>query len=165
MRVSHGFPALSSTFDEPNLVSCAGLAPTLALAQRAGLSDLVGEHLTLRGEGGANAQLKVPALVAGMVAGADCIDDMDLLRHGGMGRLFTGIRAPSTLGIFLRTFTFGHVRQLDAVAARFLTSLSRHARCCPAPGRSATSTSTTRSRPPTGTRSRAPGTGTPGSRG
>ena len=134
MRVSHGFPALSSTFDERNLVSCAGLAPTLALAQRAGLSDLVGEHLSLRGEGGANAQLKVPALVAGMVAGADCIDDMDLLRHGGMGRLFTGIRAPSTLGIFLRTFTFGHVRQLDAVAARFLTSLSRHAPMLPGAG-------------------------------
>jgi hypothetical protein len=60
-----------------------------------------------------------------MVAGADSIDDMDLLRHGGMGRLFAGVRAPSTLGIFLRTFTFGHVRQLDAVAARFLTALAR----------------------------------------
>ena len=57
-----------------------------------------------------NAHLKVPALVAGMVAGADSIDDMDVLRHGGMDRLFTGVRAPSTLGTFLRTFTFGHVR-------------------------------------------------------
>ena len=52
-----------------------------------------------------------------MVAGADSIDDMDLLRHGGMDRLFTGVRAPSTLGTFLRTFTFGHVRQFDAVVA------------------------------------------------
>jgi hypothetical protein len=69
--------------------------------------------------------VKVPALVAGMVAGADSIDDMDLLRHGGMGRLFTGVRAPSTLGTFLRTFTFGHVRQLDAVAARLLAALAR----------------------------------------
>jgi hypothetical protein len=60
-----------------------------------------------------------------MVAGADSIDDMDLLRHGGMDRLFTGVRAPSTLGIFLRTFTFGHVRQLDAVAAGFLSVLAR----------------------------------------
>ena len=76
---------------------------------------------------GANAHLKVPALVAGMVAGADSIDDMDLLRHGGMGRLFAGIRAPSTLGTFLRTFTFGHVRQLDAVASRFLTALAKNA--------------------------------------
>ena len=66
--------------------------------------------------------MKVPALVAGMVA--DSIDDMDLLRHGGMRRLFTGIRAPSTLGTFLRCFTFGHVRQLDAVAAPFLARLA-----------------------------------------
>ena len=59
-----------------------------------------------------------------MVAGADSIDDMDLLRHGGMGRVFTEVRAPSTLGTFLRLFTFGHVRQLDAVAAGFLTRLA-----------------------------------------
>jgi Transposase DDE domain group 1 len=58
-----------------------------------------------------------------MVAGADSIDDLDLLRHGGMRRLFTGIRAPSTLGTFLRCFTFGHVRQLDAVAAGLLPGL------------------------------------------
>ena len=95
MRVSHSSPAISAVFDDPNLVSCAGLAPTMALAQRAGLADLVADTLTLRAEGSANAHLKVPALVAGMVAGADSIDDMDLLRHGGMGRLFTGIRAPS----------------------------------------------------------------------
>jgi hypothetical protein len=59
-----------------------------------------------------------------MVTGADSISDMDLLRHGGMGRLFTDVRAPSTLGTFLRLFTFGHVRQLDAVAARFLARLA-----------------------------------------
>jgi hypothetical protein len=131
MRVSHSFPAISAVFNDPNLVSCAGLAPTLALAQRAGLSDLVAETLTLKAEGGANAHLKVPALVAGMVAGADSIDDMDLLRHGGMDRLFTGVRAPSTLGTFLRTFTFGHVRQLDAVASRFLINLAKNAPILP----------------------------------
>ena len=124
MRVSHDYPALSATFDDPNLVSFAGLVPALALAERAGLSELVERHLSLPGEGGANPHLKVPALIGGMLAGADSIDDMDLLRHGGMDRLFTGVRAPSTLGIFLRTFTFGHVRQLDAVAARFLTALA-----------------------------------------
>ena len=59
----------------------------MALAQRAGLADLVSSTLTLKGIGGVNAHLKVPALVAGMVAGANSIDDMDLLRHGGMGRL------------------------------------------------------------------------------
>ncbi len=76
---------------------------------------------------GANAGLKVASLVAGMVAGADSIDDMALLRHGGMGRVFTRAYAPSTLGSFLRAFTFGHVRQLDAVAARFLTGLAAQA--------------------------------------
>ena len=131
MRVSHSFPAISTVFDDPNLVSCAGLAPTMALAQRAGLADLVSSTLTLKAVGGVNAHLKVPALVAGMVAGADSIDDMDLLRHGGMGRLFTGIRAPSTLGTFLRTFTFGHVRQLDAVASRFLAALAKNAPLLP----------------------------------
>ena len=59
-----------------------------------------------------------------MVAGADSIDDMAMLRHGGMGRVFAKASKPSTLGSFLRAFTFGHVRQLDAVASRFLTGLS-----------------------------------------
>ena len=63
MRVSHSFPSISAVFDDPNLVSCAGLAPTLSLAQRAGLADLVSSTLTLKTEGGANAHLKVPALV------------------------------------------------------------------------------------------------------
>ena len=103
----------------------------MALAQRAGLTDLVASTLTLKAKGGVNAHLKVPALVAGMVAGADSIDDMDLLRHGGMGRLFTGIRAPSTLGTFLRSFTFGHVRQLDAVASRLLVNLAGQAPLLP----------------------------------
>ncbi len=99
----------------------------MALAGRCGLAGLVAAKLTLQAPGGVNAAVKVPALVAAMVAGADSIDDLDLLRHGGMGRLFTGIRAPSTLGTFLRTFTFGHVRQLDAVAAGFLINLTGQA--------------------------------------
>ncbi len=87
MRVCHG---LTAVFDDPNLVSCAGLAPVLRLAERAGLHQLVGEHVEISTPGGVNAHLKIPALVAGMVAGADSIDDMALLRHGGMGRLFAG---------------------------------------------------------------------------
>jgi DDE family transposase len=67
----------------------------------------------------------VPALVAGMVAGADSISDLDLLRHGGMGRLFDGLRAPTTLGTFLRAVSFGHVRQFDAVASRLLIALAK----------------------------------------
>src|SRR5215210_9479381 len=126
MRLSHGCRAVSVRFDDPNLVSCAGLVPVMALAQRCGLARLLAERLTITAKGGANAALKVLALVAGMVAGADSIDDMDLLRHGGMGRLFDGVRAPSTLGSFLRTFRFGHVRQLDAVAARLLANLASH---------------------------------------
>src|ERR671928_522104 len=121
MRVCHGFVA---RFDDPNLVSCAGLAPLLSLAERAGLQRLAAEHVRIDKPGGRFAEVKVPALVAGMVAGADSIDDMDLLRHGGMGRLFGGVRAPSTLGTFLRRFTFGHVRQLDSVAAQVLERLA-----------------------------------------
>ena len=115
---------MSARFDDPNLVSCGGLAAVLALATRVGLCELVSERLALAVTGGAHATAKIVSLVAGMVAGADSIEDMDLLRHGGMGRLFTDTRAPSTLGTFLRCFTFGHVRQLDAVAARLLARLA-----------------------------------------
>jgi hypothetical protein len=124
MRLSHARRAISARFDDPNLVSCAGLVPVMALAHRCGLATLLGERLTIAAQGGANAAMKILAVVAGMVCGADSIDDMNLLRHGGMGRLFDGSRAPSTLGVFLRVFTFGHVRQLDAVAAGLLTRLA-----------------------------------------
>ncbi len=128
MRVCHDVTAV---FDDPNLVSCAGLAPVLQLAERAGLQQLVADHVKIDKPGGVNAQLKIPALVAGMIAGADSIDDMDLLRHGAMGRLFTGARAPSTLGTFLRSMSFGHVRQLDAVASRLLINLAGRAPLLP----------------------------------
>src|SRR3954471_22816030 len=122
MQLSHEPAVIDAVFDEPNLVSCAGLAPVLALAERAGLSELVAEHVSVPSP---NAPRKVTSLLAGMVAGADSIDDMDLLRHGAMDRLFEGMRAASTLGTFLREFRFGHVRQLDAVAARLLAALAR----------------------------------------
>ncbi|HET9649283.1 MAG TPA: IS1380 family transposase [Microlunatus sp.] len=128
MRLSHTLGRISTVFDDPNLVGPAGLVPVMGLAGEAGLRELGDVHLTVPTDKGANAGLKVSSLVAGMVAGADSIDDMALLRHGGMGRLFTGVYAPSTLGSFLRAFTFGHVRQLDAVAARFLLALARRTR-------------------------------------
>ena len=128
MRVCHDVTAV---FDDPNLVSCAGLAPLLQLAERAGLQRLVADQVQLGKPVGVNAHLKIPALVAGMIAGADSIDDMALLRHGAMKRLFTGVRAPSTLGTFLRAFTFGHVRQLDAVASRLLVNLAGQAPLLP----------------------------------
>jgi len=134
MELSHSFSGVLAVFDDPNLVSCGGLVPVLALARRCGLGELAGARLTLPVTGGVNAGLKVPGVVAGMVAGADSITDLGLLRHGGMGRLFTGVRAPSTLGTFLRAFTFGHVRSLDAVAARFLTRLAGHTPLLPGAG-------------------------------
>jgi hypothetical protein len=115
--------ATSVAFDDPNLVASAGLLPVLALASRCGLHESARTSLTVPSP---NAAVKVAAVVAGMVAGADSIDDLDRLRHGGMGRLFSGIRAPSTLGTFLRSFTFGHVRQLDKVAAHVLVNLVGH---------------------------------------
>src|SRR3954451_9258262 len=124
MRLSHSRPVVAARFDEPNLVSAAGLVPVMRLARTAGLDALAGELLSVPTDKGANPGGKVTALVAGMVAGADSIDDMALLRHGAMGRLFDRCYAPSTLGSFLRAFTFGHVRQLDAVASRFLTGLA-----------------------------------------
>ena len=113
-----------ATFDEPNLVSAAGLVPMLGLAAKAGLHELADTWLSEPTDKGANAGAKVAALVGGMVAGADSIDDMSLLRHGGMKRLFTTRYALSTLGSFLRSFTFVHIRQLDAIASRFLTSMT-----------------------------------------
>src|SRR5664280_1246000 len=73
----------SAVFDDPNLVSCAGLGPVVALAEQCGLPQLVAAQLTLPAKAGVNAHLKVPALVGAMVAGADSIADTDLLRHGG----------------------------------------------------------------------------------
>jgi hypothetical protein len=124
MQLSHRPRAVSAEFDDPNLVSSGGLVPAMALAASAGLRGLADQHLSVATDKGANAGLKVSSLVAGMVAGADSIDDMAQLRHGGMGRVFDHAYAPSTLGSFLRSFTFGHVRQLDAVASRLLAGLA-----------------------------------------
>jgi hypothetical protein len=120
----HDSARTHASFDDPNLVSRAGLVPVMALAGRCGLADLAGEHVRIASRAGVNAYLKIPGLVAGMAAGADSIDDMDVLRHGAMPEVFGGIRAPSTLGSFLRSFTWGNVRQLDAVARQFLVALA-----------------------------------------
>jgi hypothetical protein len=108
-------------FDDPNLVSSAGLVPVLRLADSVGLRGLLEAGLTVPAP---SAAAKTLTVVGGMLAGADSIDDLDLLRHGGMARLFTGVRAPSTLGTFLRAFTHGHVQQLDSVGARLLAGLA-----------------------------------------
>src|SRR5215471_12323681 len=120
VRLLHELAKIHATFDDPHLVSRAGLVPVMALAQRAGLGGLVEEHVRVSRPCGVNAQVKVPCLVAGMIAGADSIDDMGLLRHGAMPVLFGGIRAPSTLGSFLRSFTWGNVLQLGKVHRQVL---------------------------------------------
>jgi hypothetical protein len=126
VQLSHTRPVVSATFDEPNLVSAAGLVPLMALACRSGLRELTDERLSVPTDKGANAGLKLSSLVAGMAADADSIEDMVLLRHGGMATVFAAAYAPSTLGSFLRSFAFGHVRQADAVASRFLLNLAEH---------------------------------------
>ena len=134
MRLLHGLAKTHASFDDPNLVSHGGLVPVMALAGRAGLADLVAEHVMPGGECGVNAHLKVPCLVAGMAAGADSIDDMDVLRHGAMDRLFGGIRAPSTLGSHLRSYTWGNVSQLEKAGREFLAELARQAPLLPGAG-------------------------------
>lgn len=117
MKPSH---TIRPVFDDPNLVSAAGLVPALRLAESGGFYDLL-DGLSVPSP---NAGAKTAAVVGGMLAGADSIDDLDLVRHGGMARLFAGVRAPSTLGTFLRTFTHGHVQQLDKISAGLLAGLA-----------------------------------------
>jgi hypothetical protein len=117
----------SAVFDDDNLVSCAGLVPVMALAERTGLSDLLAQMVHIATprikSGSANPAPKLATLIAGMCAGADCIDDIDVLRSGGMKTLFDVVYAPSTIGTLLREFTFGHARQLESVLAGHLARL------------------------------------------
>jgi len=129
--LSHSLAKIHATFDDPNLVSRAGLVPVMALAQRAGLAGLVEGHVRIGRKCGVNPRVKVPAIVAGMIGGADSIDDLGLLRHGAMPALFGGIRAPSTLGSFLRSFAWGNVLQLEKVSRLLLAELARRAPVLP----------------------------------
>ncbi|MGW2940089.1 IS1380 family transposase [Streptomyces sp. NPDC001156] len=129
MKSSHTPAALFAAFDDGNLIAHAGLAPAVRLAERCGLPALVAEKVRLAGAkngAGTAPDAKVLSIVAGMVAGADSIDDLDVLRHGGLPRLFGGVRAPSTLGTFLRAFTWGHVRQLESATRAFVCRLAAH---------------------------------------
>ncbi|MGW1563126.1 IS1380 family transposase, partial [Streptomyces sp. NPDC002144] len=105
MQSSHAASAVSASFDDTNLIAYAGLVPVMRLAERCGLARLTTEKVKLSGVGNgasAAAGAKTTSIVGGMVTGADSIDDLDVLRHGAMPALFGGIRAPSTLGTFLR---------------------------------------------------------------
>ena len=120
MRVSH---VLTPVFDDPNLVSAAGLVPVLELAEQCGLSELLEEHLTIPSP---NRAVKARTVIAGLLAGADDIDGLDVLRAGGMKRVVAGVRAPSTVGTFLRKTSHGHVLQLGAVNRALLEGLACH---------------------------------------
>lgn len=118
-----GLDGVEVVFDDERVVSDAGVMLVATLARRLGVEALAGQLVRLRRDrpGAANAGRKVMALVYAMVLGADSIDDSGVLRAGRTGRLLGGwIPAPSTLGTFLRAFTFGHVRQLDALLGRAL---------------------------------------------
>jgi Transposase DDE domain group 1 len=121
-RVSHSIDRIDVTFDDPNLVADAGLLLVATLSQRLGLEVLIDATVKLVGRiGGARPGRKVLTLVHAMIAGASHIDHADLLRAGSTaGVLGHRVMAPSTLGTFLRAFTFGHVRQLEAVIGKAL---------------------------------------------
>jgi hypothetical protein len=128
-------------FDDENLVSYAGLVPVMALAERAGLSDLIGRRVGFTSSrlqsAGANPAGKLTSIVAGMAAGADSIDDLDAIRSGGMPRLFGGVYAAATLGQFLREFTHGHTLQLASVLRAHLVGLVQHSELLPGIGEQA----------------------------
>ena len=109
-------------FDDHRLVANAGLLLPATLARHLGLGELVDHHLNLGGAPGrANTGDKLLTLVASALAGGDCIDDADAMRAGGTaGVLGCAVKAPSTLGTFLRSFRWGHVRQLDRVSRQLL---------------------------------------------
>ena len=109
-------------FDDHRLVANAGLLLPVTLAKHLGRSQLVDRHVDLgRAPGRANTGDKMLTLVASALAGGDCIDDADVLRAGGVGRVLgCVVKAPSTLGIFLRSFRWGQVRQLDRVSRELL---------------------------------------------
>jgi hypothetical protein len=122
MPSSHSLERLSVAFSDPHAVADAGLLLPATLAERLGLKELIDEHVQLgAAPGAANAGLKALTLIYSALAGGDCIDDAAALRAASTAAVLGAqLRAPSTLGTFLRSFTFGHARQLDAVSRRLL---------------------------------------------
>ena len=133
--MSHRFAASSAVFDDEHLVSCAGLVPVMTLAAQTGLPELLADKVYIPApkikSGSANPSPKLTTLIAGMCAGADSIDDLDLVRSGGMKSLFGDVYAPSTIGTLLREFTFGHARQLESVLRAHLGCLCQRVNLLP----------------------------------
>jgi hypothetical protein len=137
VKLSHTWSRATPLFDDRNLVSFAGLAPVMALAEQAGLSELIAERVAIDPaatrvrSAAVNPAGKLTSIIAGMAAGADCIDDLGVIRSGGMDRLFGEVYAPATLGQFLREFTYGHTQQLAWVARAHLVNLVRRSGLLP----------------------------------
>jgi hypothetical protein len=127
VNLAHPWSRATPQFDDENLVSCAGLVPVMALAEQTGFSELIAERVRLGqtrvASAGVNPAGKITSIIAGMAAEADSIDDLQVIRSGGMKRLFGGVYAPATLGQFLREFTHGHTLQLASVARAHLVNL------------------------------------------
>jgi hypothetical protein len=122
MRASHNLSSVSVSCDEPNLVSGAGVLPAAVLAQKVGLAGLVQRRVRLARHG-ANAGTKALTVVGSMLLGGDSVADTALLQAGATNQLFDQLRAPSTIGSWLRAFKWSNVRELDAVTRELLARL------------------------------------------
>ncbi|MGI8682368.1 MAG: IS1380 family transposase [Mycobacteriales bacterium] len=141
MRLSQVWSKAAPKFDDEHLVSFAGLVPVMALAEQAGLSELISAKVAIKQtkvkSAAVNPAGKLTSIIAGMAAGADCIDDLDVIRSGGMPRLFAEVYACSTLGQLLREFTHGHTQQLASVLRANLVNLVQHSALLPGIGEQA----------------------------
>jgi hypothetical protein len=112
MQASHDLARVSVSFDDDTLLPNGGLAVATLLAQKLGVADLIDEHVTIGGEAGANGGAKAATVIGSALAGGDCIDDTRVLQAGATRRLFDGVRAASTVGIWLRAFIWASVGQI-----------------------------------------------------
>jgi hypothetical protein len=135
VQLSHVWSRATPIFDDESLVSLAGLAPVMGLAERAGLSQLIGERVAFQAtrvrSAGVNPAGKITSIIAGMAGGADCIDDLDVIRSGGMPAMFPEVYACATVGQLLREFTHGHALQLASVARAHLVNLVQCSKLLP----------------------------------
>jgi hypothetical protein len=120
MQASHNLERVAMTFDDDTLLPNGGLTVTALLAQKLGVADLIDEHVTIGGQAGANGGAKAATVIGSALVGGDCIDDVQVLLAGATRRLFDGVRAASTVGIWLRAFAWAAVRQLDRVTRELL---------------------------------------------
>jgi hypothetical protein len=120
VQASHNLERVSVSFDDDTLLPNGGLTVAARLAQKLGVGRLVDDHVTIAGEAGANGGAKALTVIAAALAGGDCIDDVRVLQAGATKRLFDGVRAASTVGIWLRAFVWATVRQLDRVTRELL---------------------------------------------